>query len=144
MSNFYKDIDLTYPEIGILMEDSIMKFNHDTKQWEKQPAKLLIPILMPDMYSEDAINNTNYDIGKKISSSNYFLIDIPSYLYPAPVFSHMTPVKYEEDTPSSKKTVYTYNDTTVLKKGTKFIVVFIGGSFDIDDIKIIGISEEVK
>ena len=144
MSNFYKDMDLVYPETGILIEDSIMKFNHDTKSWEKEPAKILIPILMPDMYSEDAVNKINYETGKKISSSNYFLLNIPSYLYPAPVFSHMTPVKYEDDTPDSEKNVYTYNDTTMIKKGTKFIIVFMGGSFDVEDIKIIGISEEVK
>ena len=142
MSSFYKDRDLKYPEIGVLLEDSVMEMDKDTKEWKRKKAKIMIPILMPDMYSENAVEKDIYHDNIRVKGTNYIELTIPKYLYPNPKFKKKVPVLYKENTEEKEKVVYEYETKVTLKKGTKLIVAFIGGSFSIEDIKIIGLVDD--
>ena len=121
----YENLDLKYPELGILLEDNIWNISGS-----KSKAKVNIPILLPlESGSSSGATSTTYkktsgniaNTKNSYQSSNYILLDIPSYMYP-----------------SANK-----DGNRIFKKGTKFIVVFIGGSIAPHNIKIIGIAEEV-
>ena len=116
-----KEFDLKYPERAILMESII---------WdgigEAPKAKIRIPILMPmsevDEIKETVSKQTSNENGKSFSSTvystNYILLNIPKHLYDTKELNNQK----------------VYN----LEKYTEFIIIFIGGSIDIEDIKIIG------
>ena len=109
-SDFFNDLDLKYPEIAILMEDT----NSDI-------GKFFIPILTPILkkdniydkkevnqnYTKNIINDTNNLYIEDCIISNYVEINIPSSI-----------------------------DKNDLKKGNKFVIIFIGG--DINKPYIIG------
>lgn len=127
-SDFFntKNFDLKYPERAVLIESISWNAGED-----KPKAKIRIPILMP-MSDSDEIKETTYrqttnengkTVSGTVSSVNYLLLDIPTYLYD----THNI-VDYDS--------ISTLNYH--LSKGTEFIVVFIGGSLEIEDIKIIG------
>lgn len=106
MSNFYDILDLKYPEIGIAMQD-IDCSNPGT-------VKMIIPILTPNMdnskLNQHTVyqNNTNHlknknknlDI-KNIKISNYIEVPFPKEIC--------------------------YNVDGVIEKGSKWIIVFVGG-----------------
>lgn len=142
MSNFYQDMDLKYPEMAILLEDAVMEMDKKTKEWKRKKAKVTIPVLMPDMYSDSVIEKDIWQDNAKVRGSNYVELTIPKYLYPSPKYIKDVPVKYEDDTKDDDKVVYKYETKVVIPKGTKLIVVFIGGSFGIDKIKVIGLFDD--
>lgn len=120
MANFYENLDLRYPEKCILLE----AIYWTESMGDKPKGKFRIPILMPlsesDKVSERTYRQTVNENGKSISKTvdvvNYLYLDIPDYLY------------------GTKNDAGYYS----INQGTEFIVVFIGGSIDIEDIKIIG------
>ena len=145
MGNFYKELDFKYSEIGILLEDAVMKKDKETQEWHKTKStyKVIIPILMPDMYSEEAIDKNMFHDTVSAKASNYFELNIPTYLFPNPEFVKKTPVIYEDDTEDNDKTVVKTSDKVIIPKGTKVIVIFVGGSVCIEDIKVIGLYDDI-
>lgn len=109
-SNFYENIDFTYPEIAVCIEDS-----------DGEEAKFFIPILTPFLSNDDPFDKLDpvisklnilnkYDNNLDISqctSSNYIILELP----------------YE-------------CKSNGCKKGDKFIITFIGG--DINKPYILG------
>lgn len=116
-NTFYQDFELKYPEIGIALED----FHYKSK------AKIFIPVLLPEMSSTSATKGTrrskaasnivNSNGKRGIGSctiTNYVELTVPSY-----IASGLT------------------DKDGIIKKGTKFILVFVGG--EINNPKIIGV-----
>lgn len=116
-TNYYQDKRFEYPEVAIALEDF----------YYKGKGKFFIPVLFPELTSEVPYNNdtsrgstsniVNYNKRHGISNvtvSNYLELSVPSYIGES--------LKDEYET---------------IKKGTKFIVVFIGG--EINNPKIIGV-----
>lgn len=98
---FYDNLDLKYPEVGILLEDSKWKD-------KKEKAKIYIPILMPEVFNNGNILEERISVGNAIIiNSNYVSLFIPDYIY------HIDE-----------------NNNKYLNKGTKLIVSFIGGDID--------------
>lgn len=118
MSNFYEDQSLPYAEIAVLGEDIEI-----TSRNKNITGKFLIPVLMPlqnnTEIAENKVSVANIDQSSKKNSiskysvSNYCKLTIPRYL------------------------LYNFDDK--IKKGTKFIIISIGGEIDLDNIRIIGI-----
>lgn len=115
-NNFYNDLNLVYPEIAILLEDTYDNIN--------RIGKFFIPILTPtlskdyvydqkelNMNSTDNIINDRSDLYiEECTVSNYIELKIPSHI------------------------------KGKCKKDDKFVIVFIGG--DINKPYIIGRYEE--
>ena len=109
-SNFYDNIDFTYPEIAVCIEDSC-----------GPNAKFFIPVLTPFLSGEEPYDKLDPDISKmrilnkhdtnldisKCTTSNYITLELP----------------------------YEYK-LTGCNKGDKFVISFIGG--DINKPYILG------
>lgn len=145
MSDFFKKLDLKYPEIGVLLEDAIMEYDKETFEWKKtkEKYKVTIPVLMPDMQSNDIIQKDIFHGSARVQASNYFELNIPKRFFPNPVFENKVPVMYEEGVDEKDKTVINYKPKVLIPKGTKLIIVFVGGSISIEDIKVIGIYDDI-
>ena len=113
MSDFYKDLDLKYPEIAITLES----FN----KYKDATVLCNIPVLLPFMENSssriDTSNIENKDnnlaIGPcKIHNGTYIKINR----------------EYSQNCPS--------DESGNVRAGQKFIIVFVGG--DIDKPRIIG------
>lgn len=130
MANFYDNMDLKYPEIGIAMQ-VIDRFNPGK-------VKMCIPILTPNMDNSHIIEknerqNTNnlmnlnkgqLDVGN-ISITNYVYVPFPESLCNQPKASclecvcrdiHECTCKHCHD-----------EDNRYIPEGSKWIIVFIGG-----------------
>lgn len=125
MENFYKTLNLQYPEEAILLEKVKKK---------DQIGKFFIPILTPTIS-----NTTIFDTKKQFEEdeyivSNYILLTIPSYLFPnnIPISCNKSCDGYNNNCAY----IDSINDS-YFEKGQKFIIVFIGG--DINNIQIIGV-----
>lgn len=129
--NFYMNLDLRYPEIAILLND----IDRDGSRI----GQFYIPILLPSISGNrpklstkpapPVSNHTTNNSSKtdNYTESNYIELIIPKHLFPFP----------ELYLPTDQNTVI--ERTSYLKKGTQFIIVFVGG--DITNIKIIGVIE---
>jgi hypothetical protein len=118
MKDFYNDLDLRYPEIGILLEDSFIYPDEI-----KEKAKIYIPILFSN--SGKIVKEKVSTTSGIVSKTNYISLYIPDYLY-----------NYYKDEDN--------NDVGYLPKDTELIVVFIGGRMSIDKIRIIGKIEDER
>lgn len=118
MPNFYEQQELPYAEIAVLGED----IEFDSYK-QNITGKFLIPVLMPMQELNNLVKN-NISIAdidqtnrknsiSKYSITNYCNLTIPRYLL--------------------------YNFDNKIEKGTKFIIVSIGGDIDLDNIRIVGI-----
>lgn len=117
ISNFYDQTDLRYPEIAVCLEDT-----------SGPTGKFAIPILTPFMDNDSPSTTTIYnDSGKTLLSgtrqeleignctmSNYLVLELPDI------------VKHEKNY---------HNPKLIVRKGEKFIAVFVGG--DINKCKLI-------
>ena len=113
MSDFYKDLDLKYPEIAITLE----KFNKNTDS----TVLCTIPVLLPfAQNSADIINTGN--IENKVNNLGIGPCKIHKGTYLKIYREH------SQGCPS--------NEQGVVQPGQKFIIVFVGG--DIDKPRIIG------
>ena len=113
MSDFYKDLDLKYPEIAITLE-SFNKYSDAT-------VLCSIPVLMPFMQnSADRINTGNIENKVNNLSIGPCMIHRGTYIKINKEYSQNCPANSNGDVPA----------------GQKFIVVFVGG--DIDKPRIIG------
>lgn len=129
--NFYMNLDLRYPEIAILL--------NDVERHSSRKGQFYIPILLPTISgNRPKLNNkpappmSNHIINSSsktdnYSESNYIELIIPQHLFPFPKLY------------SSSNDHNVIEHPSYLKKGTQFIIVFIGG--DITNIKIIGVIE---
>lgn len=144
--NFYNgaDTDLVYLEEAILLEDILLPelppfptleeiqennvyYLRAEELYEDMSGKFSIPIITPLSDNEgdpkdssagvnttrNIINNGNFQVST-YKESNYITLNIPKYIL--------------------------LNFLSKIPKGTKFIVGFIGGSTDIEDIRVIGVS----
>lgn len=99
-TEFYKDLDLRYPELAICMEDCI-----DT-------GKFFIPILFPLLDNDQIQENTDLSISTRNIKSDIGNLNI----------SKCTTVNYIE----LKLPI----NNPIAKKGDKFVIVFIGGDIN--------------
>lgn len=99
-TEFYKDLDLRYPELAICMEDCIDR------------GKFFIPILFPLLEKDKIDETTDLTISTKNIKSNIGNLDI----------QRCTTVNYIE-----LKLPY---GISTAKKGDQFIIVFIGGDIN--------------
>ena len=140
--NFYEELDLRYTEVGILLEDillpplpkisevlsgSVEKFRAE-ELYMDMIGKFCIPILFPfdeeNMEPKDKdevaptvrniINDCNLEV-KEYKTSNFIEINIPKYIL--------------------------LNFVDKIPKKTKFLLTFVGGGIQIDDIRVIGVKE---
>ena len=113
MSDFYKELDLKYPEIAITLQ-SFNKYNDST-------VLCSIPVLMPFMQNNTERINTG-NIENKVNNLGIGPCTIHKGMYLKINREH------SQNCPSD-----TYGNVSA---GQKFIVVFVGG--DIDKPRIIG------
>lgn len=152
--NYYDKLDLKYPEIAIAMDD--------IDRIDPKPTRFIIPILTPNLnnsvISEKKIyqNKSNLQNSSSnileindISVSNYITIPVPKEvcggleadLYKLATFiysSTCTDSGEEHCTHTAKeRSIYSFisDDIRYIKKGSKWIVVFVGG--DITNPRII-------
>lgn len=136
---FYEEQIMKYSEVAILMEDIILpklpsisdiidrkinKFRAE-QLYTDQIGKFCIPILFPlEEEPKDVsvpapklttVKGSSQLATETYMTSNYIEINIPKYIL--------------------------LNFLDIIPKGTKFIVTFIGGSYEIDDIRVIGVKE---
>lgn len=144
-NDFYDDLDLRYVEVAILMEDIPLPplpmrapvVNHSYVRLDKTRVeelytdtigKFCIPILFPleDKPVDTPVpaptirniqSNTTL-VTKGYMESNYVEINIPKYIM--------------------------MNFLTVIPKGTRFLIIFVGGGLSVSDIRIIGVKDYVK
>lgn len=134
MTNFYEDLDLKYPEIAIAMQD-IDKVN---------PGKVLfsIPILTPgsdtNKITEEKIRQDSRQLANKdmrpvdiqtITKTNYIEIEVPSEL--CCTFNDEFKILHN----NSNANVQIIPINRYIPKGSKWIVVFLGG--DVTNPRII-------
>lgn len=135
---FYEEQIMKYSEVAILMEDiklpklptiddiieNRVNLFRAEQLYTDQIGKFCIPILFPlETTPKDVsvpapnistVSDTKLNT-ESYKTSNYIEINIPKYIL--------------------------LNFLDVVPMGTKFIVTFIGGSYEIDDIRIIGVKE---
>lgn len=110
MTNFYDNLDLKYPEIGIAIQD-INRLNPGK-------VKMIIPILTPNMDNTKAIEKVAYQNSSNLMNAkknvNIQNIKITNYI--------------EIPFPSEICTVSEYDtDRFTIEAGSKWIIVFVGG-----------------
>ena len=117
-TNYYQDKRFEYPEIAVAMEDF----------YYKGKGKFFIPILFPELTSKVPYSNetsrgsisniVNYNKRhgiKNVVVSNYIELTVPEY-----ISEHIK------------------DESNMIKEGTEFIIVFIGG--EINKPRIIGVN----
>lgn len=112
--NYYEKLDLKYPEIAIAAQ---------TFYTTDSSANFYIPVLMPMMNSNSSGSRTKLPSSKNILNKNKPLISSSAYSSG----SINIPLR------SERLGSWKYNK---VPKGSKFIVIFIGG--DIDNPQILG------
>lgn len=127
-TNFYQELDLKYPEMGIVLEDTFWNYGD-----KKEKAKIGIPVLLP-MESRNSVSINKY-------KSNYIEAYIPDAYYTYPTNETLVNKDPEirgqrEDKLNGKKGTTITGLTRMIPKGTKVIIVFIGGN--ISEPKVIG------
>lgn len=150
--NFYRECDFKYSEIAVLL--------NDVHRISDRIGNFFIPILTPVMNSTNEIYNerpapstnniVNSDASTGVSSyieSNYTELKIPFYLFPIPNECDRRNVPSGGcDCGNTHMSVeHTHqcafiNKDTILTKGTRFYITFVGG--DLSNIKIIGVINE--
>lgn len=137
--NFYEDLDMRYIEVGILLEDielpklptvqDILEGKVTTFRAEElytdTIGKFCIPILFPlEETAKDkevihpVVRNITNDCNLIVSpyqTSNYIELNIPKYIL--------------------------LNFLDIIPAGTRFLLCFIGGDIEIEDIRVIGVCE---
>ena len=117
-TNYYQDKRFEYSEVAVVIEDF----------YYEGTGKFFIPILFPELSSDVPYNNIaskgstaniiNYNTRhgiKNVTVSNYIELKVPKYI-----------AEFIKDE---------YN---TIKKGTEFIIVFVGG--EVNNPKIIGVN----
>ena len=117
-TNYYQDKRFEYSEVAVAIEDF----------YYEGTGKFFIPILFPELTSDVPYNNIaskgstaniiNYNTRhgiKNVTVSNYIELKVPKYI-----------AEFIKDE---------YN---TIKKGTEFIIVFVGG--EVNNPKIIGVN----
>lgn len=120
-SDFYKQKDFSYTEIGIVLEKVDVS---------KDKAKIFIPILFPELSSDKPYkikerrpstdNIVNYNSKHGVSSvtrTNYIELKIPRY-----IAKELEPI-----------------DSTIVNKGQKILITFVGGEINLP--RVIGVFE---
>lgn len=110
MSDFYDKLDLKYPEIGIAMEDIIRS--------ESSMVKFIIPVLTPNLDSTKLINQTIYQNKINLMNENKSKFEVDNIQLTNYV---QIPV------PVEVRGNYPYVGNDVIEKGSKWIIVFVGG-----------------
>lgn len=155
VTNYYDELDLKYPEIAIAMDD--------IDRLDPQPTRFIIPILTPNMNNSDISeqiihqnkgNLQNSDTVLEINNinvTNYITLPVPkevcggletelyklaSFVNKANLSGSGGEVAYYSFS-SSKASIFDFitDDIRYIKKGSKWLVVFVGG--DITNPRII-------
>ena len=155
VTNYYEELDLKYPEIAIAMDD--------IDRLDPQPTRFIIPILTPNMNTEDISEQTIHQNSSNLQNSdtvleinninvtNYITLPIPkevcggleTELYKLASFVNKANMSGSGGDfayysfSSSKSTIFDFitDDIRYIKKGSKWLVVFVGG--DITNPRII-------
>lgn len=129
MSNYYEDQQISTPEIAVLAEDIVLpeitgNSTNPFYLYKDILGKFFLPIMTP-MLDKNNIKETqksspstkghkgNLLIVESCKSTNYISLYIPKYIL--------------------------LNFVNKVPKGTEFIIASIGGSIEIEDMRIIGI-----
>lgn len=140
--NFYENLDLRFTEVAILMEDIILpplpplskilagevdKFRAE-ELYTDMIGKFCIPILFPleeepknKKMPAPTVRNIQSDCKLKTipyEQSNYVELNIPKYIL--------------------------MNFTGKVLSGTRFLIIFVGGSIKISDIRVTGVKDYVQ
>lgn len=155
VTNYYDELDLKYPEIAIAMDD--------IDRLDPQPTRFIIPILTPNMNNSDISeqiihqnkgNLQNSDTVLEINNinvTNYITLPVPkevcggleTELYKLASFVNKANLSGSGGDfayysfSSSKTSIFDFitDDIRYIKKGSKWLVVFVGG--DITNPRII-------
>lgn len=108
ITDFYDSLDLKYPEIGIAIQD----INRDNPG----KVKMIIPILTPNMDSSREINKMVYQNTSNLMNENKINIGIRD----------INVTNYIE-IPFQKEVCMSNDSNRIIEKGSKWLVVFVGG-----------------
>lgn len=108
MTNFYDVLDLKYPEIGIAIQD--------INRSSPGNVKVIIPILTPNMDNTKIIDTKIHQDSKNLMNENKNNINIRSI-----------EVKNYIEIPFPKEICISLDDDNIIKSGSKWIIVFLGG-----------------
>lgn len=151
-SDFYQNLDLRYPEIAVLL--------NDVNRIGNRIGNFAIPILTPTMTTGSEVTikkpapptsnivnkNGNNGVAGYIES-NFVSLKIPFHLFPIPPECERKNKNsggcdcgsFHVEIEHTHHCAF-INKNTVLKKGTRCIVIFLGG--DINNIRVIGVCED--
>lgn len=106
--NFYDNLDLKYPEIGIAMQD-INRSNPGK-------VKIIIPILTPNMDNSKLVEKIDRQNAINLKNSSHKLniqnVKITNYI----------------EIPFPKEICISYDENdNIIKAGSKWLIVFVGG-----------------
>lgn len=155
VTNYYEELDLKYPEIAIAMDD--------IDRLDPKPTRFIIPILTPNMNTEDifeqVIHQNSYNLQNSdtkleinnIHMTNYITLPIPkevcggleTELFKLALFITNANLNGSggdyctHNLQIEKNNIYSFitDDIRYIKKGSKWLVVFVGG--DITNPRII-------
>lgn len=116
MSDFYDKLDLKYPEIAIAMED-IDRSNPGK-------IKFIIPVLTPNLDSTRLMSNTIYQTKANLRNNSSFKLEVENITLTNYI---EIPVPSEVCMTLVCGTIGMPDDIRYIKKGSKWIVVFVGG-----------------
>ena len=110
VTNFYDTLDLKYPEIGIAIQD-IDRANPGK-------VKIIIPILTPNMDNtkiiEKVVYQNNYNLqNARKNAVNIQNIKLTNYI--------------EIPFPKEICTTFDGDEENIIKSGSKWLIVFVGG-----------------
>lgn len=108
ITDFYDSLDLKYPEIGIAIQD----INRDNPG----KVKMIIPILTPNMDNSREINKMVYQNTSNLMNENKINIGIRD-------INITNYIKI----PFQKEVCVSNDSDRIIKKGSKWLVVFVGG-----------------
>ena len=110
VSNFYDELDLKYPEIGIAM-DPINRVNPGV-------VRFIIPVLTPNMDNSKIVTSTIYQNSSNLKNSNKQSFEI----------SNLTVTNYIEiPIPREICGIPKAPEDILIPKESKWIIVFVGG-----------------
>lgn len=110
VTNFYDTLDLKYPEIGIAMQD--------IDRTNPGKVKIIIPILTPNIDSTKLVEKISYQNTSNLKNADKRTVNIQNIK-----ITNYVEIPF----PKEICTTYDGDKENIIKAGSKWLIVFVGG-----------------